>query len=167
MWQARTMVRAVLLLTVVATFAVLLATPGVAAAPPRVRVGPIDPARRTLKGAVAFATLVAVDPKSKLAEFRISCGWYALPAPASSRTAWLVKGKVRPGLWNVSLRGFSFDFETYPNGPASGINHTESLTQWQRSAEALGWSGHVRVALRNNGEIGDGPTTDICHGVLG
>jgi hypothetical protein len=161
------MARAGLLLTVVTTFAVLLATPGVAATPPHARVGPIDPARRTLKGAIALATLVALDPRSKLAEFRISCGWYAIRAPASSRNAWLVKGKVRPGLWNVSLRELSFDFESYPNGPISGINHTESLEQWEHSAEAFGWSGHVWVALRNNGEIGDGPTTDICHGVLG
>jgi len=160
------MARAVLLLTVVTTLAVLVVIAGVAAATPRVRVGPIDPARRTLKGAIALATLVAVDPRSKLAEFRISCGWYAAPGPASSTRAWLAKGKLRPGLWNVNLRGVSFGWETYPNGPASGIWHPVSLRTWERQAELHGWSGHLWFATRN-GEISNGPTTDICGGVLG
>jgi hypothetical protein len=30
------------------------------------------------------------------------------------------KRKLHPGLWRVALRGFAFNIETYPSGPASG-----------------------------------------------
>jgi hypothetical protein len=146
--------------------AALFVTAAVAAGPPRVRVGPIDPATRTLTGAVALATLVAVDPKSKLAQFRISCGWYAAKAPPSSADAWLARGKVRPGLWNVKLGRVSFNWETYAAGPASGVAHTVSLKMWEQGVKLQGWSGTLWLASRNP-FISNGPTTDICRGVLG
>jgi hypothetical protein len=115
----------------------------------------------TLRNAVVLATVIAIDPKADVAEFRIKCGWYLKP-----------KRKVRIGHWRVALRGLSFEFETYPNGPISGINHTESLKQWERSVRAFGWSGtlYLSTHLRSvapDGFLTDGPTTDICAGVLG
>jgi hypothetical protein len=115
----------------------------------------IAPGLPTLRNAVALATVVALDPKADVAEFRIKCGWYLKP-----------KHKVRIGHWKVALRGLSFEFETYPNGSTSGINHPESLKQWERSAEGFGWSGTLYLS-RNNPFLTDGPTTDICAGVLG
>ena len=108
-----------------------------------------------MSGAVALGTLVAIDPVAHVAEFRIGCGWYIRP-----------KHKTRIGLWKVVLRGLSFEFETYSGGPASGINHTESLASWERSVERTGWSGTLYLAL-SHGFLTDGPTTDICAGVLG
>jgi hypothetical protein len=115
----------------------------------------IAPDLPTLRGAVALATVVAIDPKTDVAEFRIKCGWYLKP-----------KHKVRIGHWKVALRGLSFEFETYPNGPSSGINHPESLKHWVRSAKAFGWSGTLYLS-RHDPFLSDGPTTDICAGVLG
>ncbi len=98
---------------------------------------------------------MAIDPKADVAEFRIRCGWYLKP-----------KRKVRPGLWKVGLRGLSFEWESYPAGPASGISHAETLTAWERSAELHGWSGTLFLSGRKS-FLTNGPTTDICAGTLG
>lgn len=122
----------------------------------------------TLRNAVVLATLVAIDPKSDLAEFRTRCGWYIKLVGKEQYVR--PRSKVRLKEWKLSLRGLSFDFETYPNGPISGINHPESLKQWERHAVAFGWSGSVHLfPLRGwgRGSVGDGPTTDVCAGVLG
>jgi len=108
-----------------------------------------------LSNAVALATAVAIAPGGHVAEFRLRCGWYLHP-----------KRRVRPGLWRVSLNGAAFSFETYPNGTASGISHTETRRQWVRMTEGSGWSGTLHLSPTGS-EIGNGPTTDICAGVLG
>ncbi|MDE3190304.1 MAG: hypothetical protein KGL94_05730 [Acidobacteriota bacterium] len=122
---------------------------------PHVAVRPIGANVPTLRGAAALATLVALDPKSGEAEFRVGCGWYYKP-----------KRRVRLGLWKVPLRGASFNLESYPNGPASGIAHSVSITTWERQVLLHGWSGTLWFGP-GRPYISNGPTTDICGGVLG
>jgi hypothetical protein len=125
----------------------------------------------TLRGAVALGTLVALDSKADVAEFRIRCGWYARRGKPSEQLATVPLRKIRPGLWKVFLRGLSFNMESYPNGPASGIAHTTSLNVWERYAARFGWRGTVFLATGWSGPfvpyLSAGPTTDICRGVLG
>lgn len=125
------------------------------AAAPRPGIHPIPTNLATLRDAVARGTLIAIDPRARVAEVRIKCGWYIRP-----------KRRTRAGLWRVPLSGLTFEWESYPNGPASGISHTESITSWERRAEHNGWSGTLYLSTRN-GLLTDGPTTDICAGVLG
>lgn len=134
----------------------------------RVPVHPIGVSVPTLRNVVALGTLVALDPRSDVAEFRIRCGWYAARGKPTDSQATMPKRKLRAGLWKVALRGFSFNAETYPNGPASGIAHEATLKAWERRAARLGWVGTLFLpAGWNNPFLSDGPTTDICHGVLG
>ena len=126
-----------------------------APAPPPPGIRTIAPAIPTLRNAVALGTLVAIDSKADLAEFRIGCGWYINP-----------KRKTRIGLWRVALRGLSFEWETYPAGAASGISHPFTLKRWERWAESDGWSGTLYLS-RRDGFLTNGPTTDICAGILG
>jgi hypothetical protein len=128
---------------------------GESVAPPLPGIHPIPTAVPTLRNAVALGTLVAIDPGAKVAEFRIKCGWYIDP-----------KRKVHLGLWKVALRDLAFESESYPNGPASGISRAESLGSWERGAERKGWSGTLYLSP-SSGFLTNGPTTDICAGVLG
>ena len=129
------------------------------------RIGLSVPA---LRNAVALGTLVALDPKSDVAEFRIRCGWYAARGKPADPLATIPKRKLHPGLWKVALRGFAFNTETYPNGPASGIAHAASLEAWERYTTRFGWTGTVYLPFGwNKPFLSDGPTTDICRGVLG
>ena len=114
-----------------------------------------------LRNAAALGTLLRIDPVRRLAEFRIRCAWHFAP-----------KKKIRPGIWQVSLTGLSFEFETYPNGPASGISHDEALGRWERDAMQFGWVGTIYLTkiphpMPRNGYLTDGPATDICGGILG
>jgi len=157
-----------------ASFAVvlLLATAtGVSAADDRVPTHSISSSVPTLRGAVALGTLVALDPKADVAEFRIRCGWYARRGKPSEQLATVALRKLQPGLWKVALRGFAFNMETYPNGPASGIANRASLSVWERYVRRFGWRGTLFLASGWSGPyfpyLSDGPTTDICRGVLG
>ena len=107
-----------------------------------------------LRSAIALATLVAIDPAAKLAEFRSSCGWYVAP-----------KHKVHPGLWKVNLRGVQFEMNSAP-GKASGYTLRVPLAVWEHYVEAHGWSGTLSVG-NEGGTISNAGHTDICHGVLG
>jgi hypothetical protein len=148
-------------------------TSAAAATPAHLRPTPVHAIAEslpTLRNAVALATLVAIDPKTHVAEFRINCGWYIKLVGKEQYLR--PTRKVRIGHWRVELRGLYFQFETYPNGPVSGIAHQESLREWESSAEASGWSGtlnlfHTSGPIAPEGFIADGPTTDICAGVLG
>jgi hypothetical protein len=121
-----------------------------------------------LRGAVALGTLVALDPKTDVAEFRIRCGWYARRGKPNEQLATVPQRKLRPGLWKVALRGFAFNVETYPNGPASGIANPISLHAWERRVARFGWTGSLWIASGwSSPVLSDGPTTDICRGVLG
>jgi hypothetical protein len=134
----------------------------------RVPVHPIGISVPVLHDAVALGTLVALDPKSDVAEFRIRCGWHAARGKPTDPQATMPKRKLRIGLWKVALRGFAFNIETYPNGPASGIAHTATLKAWERHAAHTGWTGTLFLpAGWSKPFLSDGPTTDICHGVLG
>ena len=140
------------------TLALLAATTATAETARRARPVPVHTIASNipaLRQAAALGKVVAIDPKADVAEFRIRCGWYYKP-----------KRKVRIGLWKVELRGLSFGWETYPTGPASGISHAVSLKTWERQAELHGWSGTLWLAT-GNPYISNGPTTDICGGVLG
>jgi len=124
-----------------------------------VAIGPIPSSVPTLFGVAALGKLVALDPKAKEGEFRLRCGWYFTP-----------KRRIRPGLWKVSLRGVSFNSETYPNGPASGIAHSVSVASWERGVRLEGWTGELYLKLGRGFYapfLSNGPGTDICAGVLG
>jgi hypothetical protein len=151
----------------------LVTTVGTAAGETRSNVGRI-PAHRvaasvpTLHDAVALGTLVALDLKSDVAEFRIRCGWYAARGKPAGLRATVPKRKLHSGLWKVALRGFAFNMETYPKGPASGIANPATLNIWERYAARFGWRGTLFLAAGwSKPFLSDGPTTDICHGVLG
>jgi hypothetical protein len=122
----------------------------------------------TLRGVVALGTLVALDPKTDVAEFRIRCGWYARRGKPTDSEATIALHKLRPGLWKVDLRRLGFNAETYPNGPASGVAHDTALNTWERYSVRAGWAGTLFLPSRwSNPFLSDGPTTDICHGILG
>jgi hypothetical protein len=134
----------------------------------RVPVHPIASNVRALHGAVAMGTLVALDLKSDVAEFRIRCGWYAARGKPADPQPTIPIRRLKPGLWKVALHGFGFNIETYPNGPASGIAHDATLKAWERYSGRNGWTGTLFLASGwNKPLLSDGPTTDICHGVLG
>jgi hypothetical protein len=120
-----------------------------------------------LRGAVALGTLVALDPKAEVAEFRIRCGWYAGRGKPTDPQATIAVRKLRPGLWKVPLRGVVFNVETSPNGPASGVAHPTSLNGWERYVTRSGWTGSLWLASGSKPSLSDGPTTDICRGILG
>jgi hypothetical protein len=112
----------------------------------------------TLRGAVAVGTLVALDPKADVAEFRIRCGWYARRGKPTEPEATVAQRKLHPGLWKVGLRGLGFNAETYPSGPASGIAHNVALHTWERSSVRAGWTGTVFLASGwNKPFLSDGP----------
>ena len=142
--------------TFLITLAVLaVTTAAVGASTPRPGIHTLPADLPTLRNAAARGMLIAIDPRARLGEFRIKCGWYLHP-----------KRRTRSGLWKVPLTGLTFEWESYPNGPASGISHTESFASWRQRAEQHGWSGTLFLS-KNNGFLTDGPTTDICAGVLG
>ena len=157
------------------TVGVLLAATAVDAAASEARrsgggvpIHPIEMTIPALHGAVALGTLVALDPKSHVAEFRIRCGWYAVRGKPTDPQATMPKRKLRPGLWKVALRGFAFNIETYTNLPTSGMAHAATLKAWERHVARSGWKGSLFLAAGwNKPFLSDGPTTDICHGVLG
>ncbi len=109
----------------------------------RVPVHRIPTSVPALHGVVALGTLVALDPKSDVAEFQIRCGWYAIRGKPSDRQPTMPKRRLHPGLWKVPLRGFAFNIETYPNGPASGIAHPATLKTWEQYASAQWLDRHV------------------------
>ena len=120
----------------------------------------------TLRGAVAVGRLVAVNSRTNVAEFRISCGWLAQPGASSGSRALIPTRKLHPGLFRVFLRRATFNVETYPAGPASGIANAVTLKAWERTVR-VGWTGSLYVPSGAAGPfLSNGPTTDICHGVL-
>jgi hypothetical protein len=134
----------------------------------RIPSRPIEASIPALRNAVALGTLVALDPRSDVGEFRIRCGWYAARGKPTDPQATMPKRKLRAGLWRVALRGFAFNIETYPNGPVSGIAHTATLKAWERYVIVHGWKGTLFLPSGwSKPGLSDGPTTDICAGVLG
>jgi hypothetical protein len=131
--------------------ALLAGRAALASTPNAVRVGRIAPGGSILHGASALATLVAIDPTAKVAEFRTSCGWYVV-----------AKRKLHAGLWKVNLSGVTFELSLAPD-KASGYTQTVSLKVWERYVELYGWSG--TLALEGVGDISDAPATNICRGV--
>ena len=150
------------------TIALLLASATGVLAANGVPVRSIPSTVPALGGAVALGTLVALDPKADVAEFRIRCGWYARRGKPTDPQATMPQRKLRPGLWKVALRGFAFNVETYPNGPASGIANPTPLNAWERRVARFGWTGSLWLASGwSKPFLSDGPTTDICGGILG
>jgi hypothetical protein len=114
-----------------------------------------------LRDAVALGTLVALDRRTDVAEFRISCGWHATQIGRATT-------KLRPGLFRVPLHSFGFNVETYPAGPESGVANAVSLSTWERWTSSSGWKGALYLYPGPTKRwITDGGTTDICRGVLG
>jgi hypothetical protein len=114
----------------------------------------------------ALGALVAVNRQTDVAEFRISCGWYAKPGGPSDPRALVPSHKLQPGLFRVSLRGGTFNIEAYSVGPASGVANTVTLKAWERMART-GRTDSLYVPSGSAGpSLSDGSTTDICLGVL-
>jgi hypothetical protein len=111
------MIRAFCLSFLAVGSALLLAAVGTAASKPRlVPVHAIASSVPTLRGAVVSGTLVALDRRADVAEFRIRCGWYAVRGKPDDPQATMPTHKVRPGFWKVAVSGFNFTVERYPNG---------------------------------------------------
>ena len=152
--------RMVSCVALVAALVALAAEPPAPAATriaPHVAVGAIPSIVPMLRNAAALGTLVRIDPKRRLAEFRVSCGWYYSP-----------KRKVHRGLWKIDLTHLSFGWEANPANPASPNAAVTpiSLRAWEHRAELRGWSGTLSLA-GHAGDLSNGPTTNICAGVLG
>ena len=113
-----------------------------------------------LPSSVALGTLIAVDRRTGVAEFRISCGWHT--TKRGGRT-----GKVRPRLFRVPLHGFRFTVETRPG---SGAWRYVSLSTWERRTKRSVGTGafYLSTGLVNGAPplITDSDTT-VCDGVLG
>lgn len=122
-----------------------------------VPIGRIENTVPTLRSAIALGQLRRIDIHAEFAEFRIKCGW-------KQRT----DQKVRPGVWKVDLHRVSFGWETNPSNPAAPRARVEiiSFTKWVRRAQTKGWAGSLRLSAKG-GSLSNGPTTDICGGVLG
>lgn len=123
-----------------------------------------------LRGADAFVTLVAIDRRADVAEFRVSCGVltkYANQAglvPARK----LALARVQPGLYRVPLRGGTLYVSSYaetPSGLVPSHANPVTLNAWERSAP-IGWAASLYGGSAGP-FLSDGPATDICHGVLG
>jgi hypothetical protein len=117
--------------------------------------GPIPRDVPTLRDAVALGTLVRIDRVAHVAELRVSCGWHLAP-----------RRKLRPGLWKVGLRHLDLGWETNLRHPELGSVETVSLATWEARATSAGWSGTLRLTGRGGG-LSNGPTTDVCAGVVG
>jgi hypothetical protein len=132
---------------------------GDTSAHPTPRVGPIASTVPTLVRAGARGTLLAIDLKSGIAEFRISCGRF-IPS----------KARIRPGLWKVNLRGATFGWAVGQNGQGGGHVEDLNLRQWERTVRRLGWSGTLYVRTANAPHsvwLTNGGATDVCAGVFG
>ncbi len=115
-----------------------------------------------LSNAVALGTLVSLDLRKGVGVFRISCGWHTKDWHATTR--------VQPGLYSVSLRGGRFNVEIVdPSGPpGNGVAHEENLATWERWDARPGWTASLYLGWASRTPyFSDGPTTDICGGVLG
>jgi len=112
-----------------------------------------------LRNAVALGTLVSINRRTDVAEFRISCGWHATRSGRATT-------KVPPVLYRVLLRRAAFTVESgvNPRIPGSGFATDPSLSAWERW-ERPGWRASLR--LYKTSWLSDGPTTNICAGVLG
>ena len=124
----------------------------------------------TLRGAAAFVALVAIDRRSDVAEFRVSCGVFT---KYSDREGFIPKRKlalarVHPGLYRVALRGGTFNVSSYAETASGAIpSHANEVTlkAWERGVH-IGWAASLWVGSAGP-NLSDGPSTDICHGVLG
>jgi hypothetical protein len=120
-----------------------------------VAVGVISSKVPTLWSAAAIGTLIRIDPSSHFAEFHVSCGRYV---PTMRQ--------VGPGFWKVNLRRATFGWETSPTNMSEGSVQSVSLIRWATWARQEGWKGSLRLYGRG-AWLSNGPTTDICAGVLG
>lgn len=120
-------------------------------------IGSIQSAVPRLRAAVALGTLQRIDTKANLAQFRIRCGWHLKP-----------RRRVRSGAWKVDLRNIRFGWETNPTDPAAPSAGVESigLGTWVARSRSRGWTGTLRLSARG-GVLTNGPTTNVCGGVLG
>ncbi len=101
-----------------------------------------------------MGSLIALDPRSKIGEFRITCGWDSL-----------TRRKIRPGVWRMDLRGTSLELTSEPNNLAGGYVQTVSYAKWKAYVVEFGWTGIIE---RNRQSfLTDGPGTDVCNGVMG
>ena len=120
------------------------------------QTAPVSAGPERLSNAVALGTFVSLDRRRAVATFRISCGWHT--------RGWHATTRVRPGLYTVSLRGGLFNVSD-PYDAADEIK----LSSWERRYSHSRWGpASIRVGSERSGPyLSTGPTTDICHGVLG
>jgi hypothetical protein len=123
-----------------------------------------------LRGADAFVTLVAIDRRRGVAEFRVKCGVFTAYAnrdgivPAQE----LAFARVHPGLYQVPLRGGYFNLagqSATPSGLVPSSANPVTLKTWERDAP-IGWKASLYAGSAGP-MLSSGPATDICHGVLG
>jgi hypothetical protein len=116
-----------------------------------------------LNNAVALGTLVSLDRSTAVATFRISCGWHV-------SKGWRATTKLRPGLYTVSVRGGLFNNEIVDASgpPGNGVANEVNLSTWERYVARPGWTASLHLGSPSGKPyLSDGPTTDICNGVLG
>jgi len=126
---------------------------------PKLRIGPISNTLPNLRRAGAVGTLVALDPRSALTEFAVSCGRY-VPS----------KSPVRPGRFRVDLRGATFGEAVNYNGRGSGHVVSISLTRWVALVTRGGWRGTLYLRTPNAPRavfLTNGGATAVCAGVFG
>lgn len=138
--------------------AVLLSSAPIASHAPRhpIAIGPIPREVSELRGAAARAALIRINPNGTEAEFRVTCGWFLSP-----------KKRIRKSLWRVSLPGSIFEWETNPANPAAPQAAVIQIPRkvWVGRVKFGGWRGTLLLRGRFR-QFSNGPSTDICGGVL-
>jgi hypothetical protein len=124
----------------------------------------------TLRGVDAFVTLVAIDRRTDVAEFRVKCGVFTAYASRSGDIprGKLAQARVQPGLYRVPLRGGYFNLagqSATPSGLVPSSANPVTLKAWERDAP-IGWKASLYAGSAGP-MLSSGPATDICHGVLG
>jgi hypothetical protein len=123
------------------------------------RVGPVSSNLGTLRRAGARGTLLAIDPTTRTASFRITCG-RRVPS----------KAKITPGVYRLGLRGAEFGWAVGYNGRGGGHVVELSWTKWLAAAKRYGWSGYIYIRPPNAPRsvwLTNGGGTDVCAGVFG
>jgi hypothetical protein len=111
------------------------------------------PGLRPLSGALAFGTLMALDPATGIGDFFLSCGWDLKS-----------KKQFDDEFREVDLRRGTFGVETDPSDLARGAVLSVKWSTWEPATVKNGWSGLLYLGSRKP-FLTDGPGTDVCHGI--
>ena len=100
----------------------------------------------------AYGYLVAVDARTDMAEFFLSCGL------SHSQ-------EMKSSTWLVDLRGVTFGWESAPRDMAKGQVSSVSLKQWINLARHQGWTGYLDLAEPTKW-LTNGPGPTPCGAAL-